>query len=84
MKKIIRKSKIGWVLTDDSIIAFDTLQATVYHVYDLTNRQPFDIMKTTIEKSAPDEYNSWVDILDLAVRQGVRGYGTRIPKFEES
>lgn len=84
MKKVIRKSKIGWVLTDDSIIAFDRLQATVYHVYELTNRQPFDMMRMKIKNSEPDEYNSWVDVLDLAVKQGVRGYGTKIPRFKES
>lgn len=75
---IIRKSKIGWVLTNDSIIAFDRLQATVYHTYELTNRQPFDVMKSKIKNSRPNEYNSWADILDLAVKQGIRGYGTRL------
>lgn len=84
MKKIIRKSKLGWVLTDDTITAFDNLQATVYHVYELTNRQPFDVMKLKIANSKPEEYNSWVDVLDLAVKQGVRGYGTKIPRLEES
>lgn len=84
MKKIIRKSKLGWVLTDDSITVFDRLQATIYHTYDLTNRQPFDVMKNKVLKSKPDEYNSWVDVLDLAVKQGIRGYGTRMPELEES
>ena len=71
-------------MTDDTITAFDNLQATVYHVYELTNRQPFDVMKLKIANSKPEEYNSWVDVLDLAVKQGVRGYGTRIPRLEES
>ena len=84
MKKIIRKSKLGWLLTDDSITVFDRIQATVYHTYDLTNRQPFDRMIQIISKSKPDEYNSWVDVIGLAVKQGVRGYGTKIPKLEES
>lgn len=82
--KIIRKSKIGWVLDDDTITAFDKIQATVYHTYELTNRQPFDKMKLAIESSSPEEYNSWVDVLDLAVKHGVRGYGTKIPRLEES
>lgn len=78
MKKIIRKSKIGWVLSDDNIVAFDKLQATIYHTYELTNRQPFDRMKLKIMMSGPEEYNSWVDVLDLAVEEGIRGYGTRL------
>lgn len=82
--KIIRKSKIGWLLDDDTITVFDKIQATVYHTYELTNRQPFDTMKQIVEQSSPEEYNSWVDVLDLAVKQGVRGYGTRIPRLEES
>lgn len=75
---IIRKSKIGWVLTTDTITAFDKIQATVYHTYDLTNRQPFDKMKRIVRKSQPNEYNSWVDVLDLAMKHGLRGYGTRV------
>ena len=82
MKKIIRKSKLGWVLTDDTITVFDKIQATVYHTYELTNRNPFDVMRTKIEHSKPDEYNSWVDAVDLAVKQGLRGYGTKIPEIE--
>lgn len=60
------------------MIAFDKLQATLYHTYELTNRQPFDIMRMKIMKSKPEEYNSWVDVIDLAVKQGVRGYGTKV------
>lgn len=84
--KIIRKSKIGWVLTRNTIIAFDRLQATLYHVYELTNRRPFDVMRMKILKSKPDEYNSWPDVISLAIKQGVRGYGTKVRRewFTES
>ena len=75
---IIRKSKISWLITKNSITAFDRLQATSYNVYELTNRQPFDVMRMKIKNSQPYEYNSWVDILDLAVKQGIKGYGTRL------
>lgn len=83
---IIRKSRIGWVLSRDVITAFDKLQATSYHTYELTNRHPFDVMRAKILKSKPEEYNSWVDVLDLAVKQGLRGYGTKVrcEWFEES
>ena len=84
MKKIIRKSKLGWVLTDETITVFDRLQATIYYSYDLTNKHPFEVMKKKILNSKPEEYNSWVDVIDLAVKQGINGYGTRIPRFEES
>ena len=84
--KILRKSKICWVLQENSMTAFDSLQATAYHVYELTNRQPFDEMKQIIESSRDSEYNSWVDIIDLSMKKGVKGYGTKIrPEwFEES
>lgn len=75
---IIRKSKIGWVLTNETITAFDKFQATIYHTYDLTNKQPFDRMKTKILQSGPNEYNSWVDVINLAVNHGMRGYGTKL------
>lgn len=83
---IIRKSKIGWVLTEDTITAFDKFQATVYHVYELTNRQPFDRMKMVIYNSKPEELNSWVDVINLSIQYGVRGYGGRTKQewFEES
>lgn len=83
---IIRKSKIGWVLTQDTMTAFDNLQATLYHVYDLTNRGPFDKMKMKVLYSQPEEYNSWVDVLDLAVKCNMRGYSTRVRRewFNES
>lgn len=76
--KILRKSKIGWVLTPTSIIAFDKIQATIYHAYGMPTRQPISAMRKTLLKSKPEEYNSWVDVIGLARKQGVIGYGTRL------
>lgn len=76
----IKKSKIKWILTDDFIVALDKLQATIYYTYDLTNRGPFDKMRRRILKSKPNEYNSWVDILDLASKYGLVGHGAKIRK----
>lgn len=84
--KILRKSRINWLIQENSMVAFDTIQATTYHVYELTNRQPFDEMKKIIENSSPAEFNNWVDIIDLSIKSGVKGYGTRLRQewFEES
>lgn len=78
MEKIIRKTKIGWVITDTTLTAFDKLQATVYHAFETPNKKPLEEMRIEIENSAPDEYNSWVDVIGLATRKGLRGYGTRL------
>ena len=77
-KQIIRKSKIGWVLTDDTVTAFDKWQATIYHLYESSTKQPIESLKRDIRKSAPEELNTWVDVLDLASKKGLRGYATRI------
>lgn len=86
MYRIVRKSKLNWLVTDTSLIAFDRIQATVYHAYDTPNKQPLEIMKKTILRSRSDEYNSWVDGVSLAIKQGIRGYGTRVRRewFAES
>lgn len=76
--QIIRKSKIGWVLTEDTVTAFDNWQATIYHLYESSTKQPIELLKQEVRKSKPDELNSWVDVLDLASKRGLRGYATRI------
>ena len=79
-QKIIRKSKIGWVLADSRLIAFDKIQATIYHSYDTPNKKPLEEMKSRVENSKADELNSWVDVINLAREKGLRGYGTRLYK----
>ncbi len=76
----IKKSKIKWVITDNYVVAFNKLQATVYYTYDLTNRVPFDRMKMKILKSTPEEYNSWPDIIDLASKHGLKGHYAKLRK----
>ena len=86
-QKIIRKTKINWILTESTIIAFDSIQATIYYSFDVINKQfQFDEMRRIIRRSKPDELNSWVDVLVLAQEKGIRGYGTRLKQewFEES
>lgn len=80
---IVRKSKINWLLSPEIIVAFDKIQATGYNVYE-NPKQSLEEMKIIILQSKPDEYNNWVDVVELAIKKGMRGYGTRIPKIEES
>lgn len=77
MKKKIQKSKIRWIITDDYVVALGSLQATIYYVYDLTNRIPFDRMKKKIIKSKPEEYNTWTDVIDLATKHGIIGHNAK-------
>lgn len=85
-QKIIRKSKIGWVITHDTIIAFDKLQATLYHVFESSNKKPLMEMRRAILRSDANELNTWVDVIMLAQKNGLIGYGTRIRQewFDES
>lgn len=80
MDIIIRKSKISWVIKDVSLVAFDRHQATAYHAFMASTRQPISRMKKKILNSKPDEYNSWVDVIQLATDAGVIGYGTKLRK----
>ena len=84
--KIIRKSKIGWVVGEYTLVAFDRLQATLYHSYEAPNKQPLERMKQKVLESEPSEYNSWVDVVCLAREEGICGYGTRLKSewFDES
>lgn len=86
MKKRIRKTKVNWLVSDTSLIAFDRIQATVYHAYDTPNKQPLDEMKKIILQSGANEYNTWADVIDLAIKKGIRGYGIRLKRewFTES
>ena len=85
-QRIIRKTKISWVITPDTVVAFDKIQATLYHVFENANKQPLARMKRIILKSTPDELNSWVEVIGLARQEGLIGYGTRLKRewFEES
>lgn len=85
-QKIIRKSKIGWVVTSNTIIAFDRIQATLYHVFESANKKPLIDMRKEVLRSKPDELNTWVDVISLAQGKGLVGYGTRLRRewFEES
>lgn len=74
---IIRKTKINWVIEDTSVIAFDKWQATVYHCYGTPDKEGLEEMKKIIIASKKDDYNSWVDVIDLAQKKGLIGYGTR-------
>lgn len=76
--KIIRKTKISWVINEESLIAFDKLQATCYNSYMYADKQPFLNMKQTVLDSRPEELNSWVDVISLAQKYKILGYGTRI------
>lgn len=78
MKKIIRKSKVSWVITDTTLTAFDQIQATVYHAFETPNKRPLDEMRYEVEHSTPDELNSWADVISLALNKGLRGYGTKL------
>ena len=80
-QKIIEKTKITWLIADTSITAFDNLQATMYSVYGSSDKESFENMKVLVECSTPEEYNNWVDIIELAQKMGVIGYGTRRPKI---
>lgn len=78
MEKIIKKGRLNWLIRDEEIIAFDRLQATMYHSYDIPNKQPFENMKQEVLDSSDDEYATWADVLDLASKKGLIGYGTRV------
>lgn len=85
-QKIIRKSKIGWVITPETVVAFDKIQATLYHVFETANKAPLARMKHAIIISKADELNTWADVITLAREEGLIGYGTRVRRewFEES
>lgn len=85
-QRIIRKSKIGWVITSDTVVAFDKIQATLYHVFESANKKPLARMKKAIIHSDKDELNTWADVITLAREEGLIGYGTRLKRewLEES
>lgn len=78
MKKIIKKRCLNWLVSDNSLIAFDRLQATIYHSFDMPNKQPLEEMRDSVLNSKKDEYGTWADVIDLAMKKGMHGYGTRL------
>lgn len=74
---LIKKSKICWYITANSAVAFDNIQATSYNAFGAING-PIHEMVRRVKESRPDEYNSWADIVDLATKVGIIGYGTRV------
>lgn len=78
--KIIRRKKIGWVFGEDTIIAFDRLQATTFHMFCYANKKNLDDMKSTILESSQDEYGTWADALELARSFKVKSYSTAVKK----
>lgn len=86
MEKFVRKTKVNWLVSDTTLIAFDKFQATIYHAYDNPNKQPLEEMKKRVLLSEREELNSWVDVINLAVEKGMKGYGTKLRRewFAES
>lgn len=77
--EMIKKTKINWLIKDDSVIVFDKYQATCYIDMSARNRTKFDEFKNELLNNN-EEYNGWVDIMCLAQEKGIIGYGTRVKK----
>lgn len=81
-KQIIHRGRISWALSDNSITAFDNLQATIYDRFGASSDVAIEYMKFRVRHSKENELNSWVDVIELANRCGVVGRGTSIkPKI---
>lgn len=82
---ILTRGKIYWLISDDSIIAFDKHQATVYQSFGCPNRHPFVQMKRLLSSSRENEYGTWVDVIGLAMKVKIIGYRTKLKKewFEQ-
>ena len=78
--KIIKKSKIIWIINSESIIAADKLQATCYNSFMAADKQPFMKMREKVLWSKENELNSWIEVIGLAQKYGIIGYGTRVKK----
>lgn len=76
--KIIHKQKLHFLFKQDGVVIFDKLQATSFNCYGNTNRQSLDTFMRTLRNSNKDEYDSWLDVLDLSSRLGVIGNGARL------
>lgn len=83
--KIIRKTKIGWVVNDNTVIAFDKNQATCYHIYNAPSHKNFEMLQERVLLSNDNELNSWVDVICLSQEMEIIGYATRIKRewFEQ-
>ena len=76
--KFIHKQKLHFLFKQDGVIIFDKLQATSFNCYGNTNRQSLDTFMRTLQNADEDEYDSWLDVLDLSSKLGVIGDGTRL------
>lgn len=75
---ILKRGKIYWKISEESVIAFDTRQATVYHVYGCSNRKPLELMKNKLLFSNQEEYGNWIEAISLATEVKIKGYGTKL------
>lgn len=74
-KHLIKWGKISWVVSEDYLVAFDKLQATMYYTYDLPSRTQFELMKKEV---LGKELKSWVDVIELALKYDMVGHGARL------
>lgn len=77
---ILKRGKIFWKIADESVVAFDKRQATIYHVYECPSKKSLESMKYRLLHSNPDEYSNWVEVISLAMEVGIKGYGTKVRK----
>lgn len=75
---IIQRGKIFWRITDESVIAFDKRQATVYQMYGYSNKKPLEKMKFLLLNSNDNEYSNWLEVIALANKVRIRGYATKL------
>lgn len=80
---VIQKQKLGWVLADSYIKAYDKLQATVYIAWGAVGYTHLEEMKNEIEQSSEKELDSWEEAIALAKRHEIIGHGTSLkPKWQ--
>lgn len=79
--KIIKKSKVVYVIYDDRIVCGTSgNQWTSYNPLENWNRAGITAFINAIIKSKEDEYNTAADFMTLAHQCGIRGIGTQKPK----
>lgn len=79
--KVLKRGKLTYILHPDSVIVgVGGGQWISYNQYNNYNRQGITQFRNAVLKSKEDEYGNAVEQMSLAVRCGIKGSGTKVPK----
>ena len=82
--RILRRGKLTWLVDEEELRVFDSMQATLYASWAQPRSALFQKFRQAVLHSRREELGTWIEVLDLASKYKVYGVGAKRPELAES